>query len=277
MVKLRFPKGSNRARVQTRRTRVVRRNRRWQRPHAYKGKFAAQVKQVLMRNAETKYVRDDIIGTPVLFNSLVSTYADFYRAFPSLAQGVQSNNRLGQRVTPTKIQLMINGTLDHTDALSRDLEIHVWVIKNKSQKTVLPDSAAGGGYNSTNGWLNYNAGELLDNGTGANTPFDGTWLATTKPLNTDAFTLIKKYVKHIYKGSGTSNNDQVANNERRSFSIRCNIPCHQFIYDEQSDVLPTNFAPMFAIGYRYIDNTDPDTGTGLLEVTAATHMWFKDM
>lgn len=255
---------------------VRRRGRRWARSHPYKGKFAQQVKNVLMRNAETKYVRDDIVDN-VTFNSTVSAYGDFYRAFPSVQQGIQSNQRLAQRLTPKKISLMINAAFNTTDALSRDIEVHVWVLKNKSQHTVLADSAAGPGYNSTNGWLNYNAGELLDNGTGANTSFGGTYLDTTKQVNKDAWIVIKKYVRHLYKGSGTSNNNQVANNERRHFSLRCSLPLHQFVYDEQSDLLPTNYAPCFAIGYRYLDGTTPDDESGILKVTASTAMWFKDV
>ena len=103
MVRLAFARGSSRAHPISRSTasRMARRNRkarRWARPHKYSGGFAQKVKKVLLRNAETKYVRDDIIGTATLFNSVVSTYSDFYRAFPSLAQGVQSNNRLDHRV-----------------------------------------------------------------------------------------------------------------------------------------------------------------------------------
>ena len=251
--------------------------RRWRRAHRYKGKFARRVQRVILRNAETKYVRDDIISTATGFNSIVAAYTDFYRALPQLGQGGQSNQRVGQRVHPVKLRLDLNVTFGTTDALSRDIEVHVWVLRVKQQTGYLA-TAGLAGFNSTNKWLNSTiAGGLLDNGTGANTTFDGTYLATTKPLNKDSFTLVKKYVRHLYKGAGTSNNNQTANNEKRHFSIRCVIPAGQFIYDSQTDLLPTNHAPCFAIGYRYLDGTNPDTSGGIIQAFATTHLWYKDI
>ena len=252
-------------------------SRRWRRVQKYKGKFAKKVQRVLMRNAETKYVRDDILPAATGFNSIVAAYTDFYRACPQLSQGGKSNQRIGQRLHPMKLRLDINAAFAPTDAVSRDIEVHVWVLRVKTQSAY---SATSGlpGWNSTNKWLNgTTAGGLLDNGTGANTTFDGTYLATTKPLNKDSFSIVKKYVRHLYKGAGTSNNNQIANNEKRHFSIRCVIPAGQFIYDAQTDLLPTNHAPCFAIGYRYLDGTVPDESGGVIQVYATTHLWFKDV
>jgi len=183
---------------------------------------------------------------------------------------------LGQRITPTKIQLDVNCAFSRTDALSRDIEVHLFVLKHKTQKSVLQASGVGG-WNDINGWLLYNTNELLDNGTGANTSFAGTFADVTKKLNNDAFTMVKHKKYHLYKGAGTTNNNQTANNERRHFTARINLPTQQFIYDEQADGLPTNYAPMFAIGYRYLDGTAPDTADGVIYVQASTQMWFKDV
>ena len=275
--------GGGTRRVRTRNTRLRRAAksgrsgmRKWARPHTYKGKFAQNVKQVLMRNAETKYVRDDNISALTNFNSRVASQRDFYRCFPQTTQGNRSNNRIGQRLTPLSISCTVNIAFDLTDALSRDIEVHVWFLTLRQQKSVL---AASGTllYNITNGFVLQGTAELLDNGTGGNTPFDGDFLSTTKPVNKDQFTVIRKYKRHLYKGSGTSNNNQIANNERRHTTIKCKLPTPQLIYDAQADSLPTNYCPVMCIGYRYLDGTPADTLGGVLQVQASSEMYFKDM
>jgi len=246
------------------------------RAHAYKGKFAQRVKQVLMRNAETKFVRDENISALTDFNSVVNQQSDFYRCFPQLSQGTLSAQRIGQRVTPVSITSRVNVAFNITDAVSRDIEVHVWYLTSKQQKSVL---AASGNllYNITNGFILSGAGELLDNGDGTNTPFAGDFLSVTKPINKDQWSVIKHYRVHLYKGSGTSNNNQVANNEKRHVSLTTRLPVHQLIYDNQGDTLPTNYCPVMCIGYRYLDGTAADEGGGVIEVQSASEMYFKDV
>jgi len=252
--------------------------RRWGRPHRYAGKAGALVKSVLMRNAETKFVRDDNISASTGFNSVIAAQTDYYRCFPQVTQGTQSHQRIGQRITPVSITCRVNGHFDRNDALSRDIEVHVFFLNVKQQKSVLAAySIVPGLYNITNKFLLHNYGELLDNGDGTNTSFGGDFLATTKPVNKDAFTLIKRYKIHLYKGAGTSNNDQVANNEKRQFTINCRLPVHQFIYDAQTDALPQNYMPVMCIGYRYLDGNPADTTGGVIQVQASSSMYFKDL
>jgi len=253
----------------------VRTMRKWARAHTYKGKFAQNVKKVLLRNAETKYVRDENISALTPFNSQVAAITDFYRCFPQVSQGTLSAQRIGQRVTPMSITSFLNVSFDINDALSRDIEVHVWYLISKQQKSVLSakDQLL---YNITNRFLLSGFAELCDNGDGTNTTFRGDFLSCTKPVNADQFTVIKKYVRHLYKGAGTSNNDQVANNEKRHFTLRTRLPVHQLIYDAQNDTLPTNYMPVMCIGYRYLDNTAPDTGAGVIKVQSTSEMRFKD-
>lgn len=249
---------------------------RWARPHTYKGAFAQQVKGVLMRNAETKFVRDENISALTPFNSIVQNISDYYRCFPQLSQGTLSAQRIGQRVTPIRITSILNVAFDTSDALSRDLEVHVWYLTSKQQKSVY-QAKANVSYNITNGFVQQGYQELLDNGDGTNTYFSGNFLSCTKPINKDQWSVLRHYKRHIYKGSGTSNNSQVANNEKRHFTIRTRLPVHQLIYDQQSDTLPTNYMPVLCIGYRYLDGTAPDTGAGVIKVQAASEMYFKDI
>lgn len=247
------------------------------RAHTYKGKFAQNVKRVLMRNAETKFVRDENISALTTFNSVITNANDFYRCFPQVSQGTLSAQRVGQRLTPVSITSRINIAFDINDALSRDIEVHVWYLNSKQQKSVLAASATVG-YNITNGFILSGAAELLDNGDGTNTPFNGNFLSVTKPVNKDQWTVIKHYRVHLYKGAGTSNNNQTANNEKRHVSLTTRLPAHQLIYDAQTDTLPTNYCPVFCIGYRYLDGTAADTGiNGVIEVQSASEMYFKDV
>jgi len=273
-----FTRRNTRNRI--RRARVARPARRRltrARAHTYKGKFAQRVKKVLMRNAETKFVRDENLTPIQNFNSVINAQDDFYRCFPQVSQGTLSAQRVGQRLTPISITSRMNIAFNVTDALSRDIEVHVWYLMSKQQKSVL---AASGNliYNITNGFVLSGVTELLDNGDGTNTPFNGDFLSVTKPINKDQWTVIKHYRVHLYKGSGTSNNNQTANNEKRHVSLTTRLPTHQLIYDNQGDTLPTNYMPVFCIGYRYLDGTAPDTGLGgLIEVESASEMYFKDV
>jgi len=257
--------------------RTVRRRLGRGRAHSYRGRFAQNVKKVLMRNAETKFVRDENISANTTFNSVITNANDFYRCFPQVTQGTLSAQRIGQRITPVSITSRLNIAFDLNDALSRDIEVHVWYLNSKQQKSVLA-AASIPTYNITNGFIMTGAAELLDNGDGTNTPFNGNFLSVTKPINKDQWTVIKHYRVHLYKGAGTSNNNQTANNEKRHVSLTTRLPVHQLIYDAQTDTLPTNYCPVFCIGYRYLDGTNADTGlNGVIEVQSASQMYFKDV
>lgn len=174
------------------------------RAHTYKGKFAQNVKRVLMRNAETKFVRDENISALTTFNSVITNANDFYRCFPQVSQGTLSAQRVGQRLTPVSITSRINIAFDINDALSRDIEVHVWYLNSKQQKSVLAASATVG-YNITNGFILSGAAELLDNGDGTNTPFNGNFYPLRSQLirtngpssNTIAYIFIRVLVHPI--------------------------------------------------------------------------------
>ena len=54
-----------------------------------------------------------------------------------------------------------------------------------------------------------------------------------------------------------------------------NVP-KTFTYSGPGNTLPENYSPIWALGYYYNDNSDPDTTTGLLRVEYTSKLYYDD-
>jgi len=240
-----------------------------------------EVKKLIRAPAELKYVSqillDSTQSTFVNFNSLVGAPADFYRMLPPVAQGNDVYNRIGNKINPVKSTTHFNFKFGKygNDSNARDITVVLYIIKPKFQKA----------YESTavNNQLSSYYSGFLDNGQGTDTSFTGTWYASKFPINNEGFVLVKKKEFRLEKPSGYLNDNGVttsiqsygANNHwNKQYTYTCRP--HRLLYDNASKSLPTNYNTMFMIGYYYTDGTAPDTDTGILQVDAITHLWYKD-
>jgi len=244
-----------------------------------KNPFVQKVQAIINRNLETKYVRETIASEPAttLWNSVISGSADWYRCLPLVARGGQSHQRIGDHIDPTSLTMNWSFRLATEDENTRDIFVVLYVLQSKSVKDYLTNNAGGA--------LSANFNQYLDNGNDTTTYFAGTWVDAQKPINRENFTLIHKKVIPLLKGSGVPNGSGVVPSARgmytheRSVRGSCsytikNLP--KFLYSDVSLARPSNYAPVWAVGYYYGDGTAADTTTGILDVAMDAHLYFKD-
>jgi len=244
-----------------------------------KNPFVAKVQKIIRRNLETKYVRETIASEPAttLWNSTISGTADWYRCLPLVGRGVQSHQRDGDHIQPTSLTMNWSFRFATEDENTRDIFVVLYVLHSKSVKDYLTNNAGGA--------LSANFNQYLDNGNDTTTYFAGTWVDSQKPINKENFTLLHKKVIPLIKGSGVPNGSGVVPSARgmytheRSVRATCsytikNLPT--LLYSDVSLARPSNYAPVWAVGYYYGDGTAADTGTGILDVAMDAHLYFKD-
>lgn len=242
------------------------------------------IQKEVKKTEETKYVSEQLVyggpgttypSTYVNFNSLINSSADWYRCLPVTGQGVDSYQRVGNRIKPTSVTVDWNFRFDTsaTDAYSRDIDIVLYICKEKSRNK----------YNAstTNGAMETSYATFLDEGNGNNTAFAGTSKSMMYPVDSASITLIKRKVIRLYKPAGLMNDNdltkasttptQLVATYRHTFK---KVPTLK--YELASSQIPDNFNIAWAVGYRYRDGTAPDTAGGLLVVDAITAMRFKD-
>jgi len=244
-----------------------------------KNPFVAKVQSIIDRKLESKYVRETIASepAPTLWNSTINGSTDWYRCLPLVARGTNSNQRVGDHIQPTSLTMNWSFRFATEDENTRDIFIVLYVLQSKSDKDYKT--------NNVNGALASNFNQYLDNGNDTTTYFGGTWVDSQKPINKENFTLITKKVIPLIKGSGVPNGAGVVPSARgmytheRSVRATCshtikNIP--QLLYSDVSLARPSNFSPVWAVGYYYGDGTNPDTSLGVLDVAMDAHLYYKD-
>jgi len=250
-------------------------------PTGKKSAFTQKVEKVLARHLESKYVRETMASEPAatLWNSVINTSNDWYRCLPLVARGTNSNQRVGDKIQPTSLKLNWSFRFDTRDQNTRDIYVVLYVLQSKSLKDYKT--------NGTNGALPDNFQQYLDNGNDTTTYFQGTWVDAQKPINRENFTLLHKKIILLCKGSGLPNGsgvvgvstgDGMYTHERSvratsSYTFK-NLP--QLLYSDVSLSRPSNFSPVWAVGYYYGDGTAADTGTGILDVACDAHLYYKD-
>jgi len=265
-------------------------------------RLVTAVKSVLNRNLESKYCRETIVSEgSTVFNSTVLGSADWYRACPLVSRGSNSNQRIGDKIQPKSLKVNWKFRFDKNDQNTRDIFVVLYLLTSKSNKD----------YNTNNnsGALAANFNQYLDNGNDTTTYFGGTWADSQKPINRENFTLLSKKVINLIKPTGLANGSGVVGpalldtsgnvvrdlsgapvylaagsdgmyaherSVRAQYSYTFKSLPKDFLYSDVSLSRPSNFAPVWAVGYYYADGSSPDTAAGLLYAACETHLYYKD-
>lgn len=256
-----------------------------------KAAFRDRVKRILANQTETKMV-SELLCSDVTFNSVITNPSDWYRAIPQLAQSTAgtSYTREGKNVTPTSLKVHWNFKFALGDANTRDIFVVLYCMQPKFQKASRRTDV--------NNQVSFYNSAYLDNGQGANTYFDGTWLTTQYPIEKDLFTLLHKRIFRLSKATGSPNGSGVVGQYdgygRGMYSVagkdnirhtwthklpKLNYDDGQYNSITNPDVaavLPQNTSPVWGVGYYYADGTAADTAGGILKVSCWTEMHFKD-
>jgi len=247
--------------------------------------FAKAVTRIVRKGSETKYVAEQVLdawSSPQIpsvytnFNSPVNTNADWYRCLPLLTQGDDSFERIGNQVKPLFIKTHLNFKFDPTsvDNNARDIFVVVYVGHPKGQNA----------YNAitTNSVWDRGYDNYLDNGNGTETSFGGTWTDAQKKIANENFTVKAQRIIRLYKPAGYQNTNSgltSTTSAQQTYNASTTIVWKggpNLKYTNSAAKTPNNFAHCFGVGYYYADGTSPDSGGGLLKVSARNEMWYKD-
>lgn len=247
-------------------------------------KLTNQITRVLNRKTETKYVACHMrnssggvdLGTYVGFNNAIGGTSEQYSVLPNVKQGAGDNQRLGDKIKPTKIRVQASFALPSNainSQISRDIIVDVFFLTAKAVKDA----------------YNYSAvpiTELLNLGDGTTQAYDGTEVVSMLPVMSDYFTVLKKYSFRLQKGAGDLNGitptaGGIMSPTPKSFhKISFTLPkksCPTLKYGVDTREDPSNFYPFMVVGCRFADSTSTNTtGIPLVWCTALTDMWFKD-
>ena len=242
------------------------------------------IKKVINQGTETKYQREKILDITdtgyTQFNSVINTSADWYRVTPLIQTGTNSSNRIGERITPRSMKLHINCSFNETDALSRDIEVYFICLTSKFQKEYNNEDSGSQLTNKFNAYL-----KAADD---SNDYYNGTFQTVKSRINTDDYTLLHKKTFRLCKASGNANGTGVVGQSdshgtglyspslhySKQFTVSFKPPTLK--YTSSADTVANNYAPFWAIGYRYLSGQVPDTTGGVLAVSAWSEILFKD-
>lgn len=231
--------------------------------------FAKKVMAVVTKKEETKYAATALPITGVTDSLLVPT--GLIPCLPKLAQGPQSNQRVGQKIS------MAHGKVDFSFFLipsgvnypTQDVYVKIFLLRSKQAKSygqvaLLPGATLlDGGNQTSNDWAITVATAIELN---------------QYPLSHEDFAGHIKTIRLI-KNQGVPNNDLNPGTAPNTFGhISANYSYRwkhkgSLLYDDTGSNNPTNFAPVFGVVAYNSDNT---LFGGLVQYYARQHMWYKD-
>lgn len=245
-----------------------------------RGAFAKKVLQVVGRTEETKYVANAVDANKAPLATLwyaapsIAAVGDFNPALPTLTQGTDDYQRVGNKIQPKSLAVSLKIGLRAEDLSANSLIGVIYYGTSRTEKT----------------WQNNNplqTAAILDNGDGTNTIFGATRYDLTKPLDKKIVNA-RRITFRLSKTAGIQNSDNggattVPGNfstsnglSEKTFMLRFKVP-KTLVYQQNTATMPTNYAPWYAIGFCHADGSPPQAADAqLVNVNAKCHMYFKD-
>lgn len=248
--------------------------------------ITAIVKKTLMKTAETKFVSsyatDANPNVYNSFNSVISGSTQFSGCLPSVIPGTGEYNRIGNLIQPisNKVALDVRFRAGNPAApIPHDVTVVIYYGVCKKYK-YYPDLSA----DSTNLCLQLlSSGGLSAISSTETQEFGGIQSDSHLPVNTAIWKLKKKTFR-LYKCAGVTNGIAGAGVTAplSKTNHTCILDFSSFLpsklkYDQDLDQDPSNYAPVWAMGYYYNDTTPPDTGSGILEFKQNAMLLYKDI
>lgn len=212
------------------------------------------------------------------FNSLISTSADVLQLIPSIGQGVDNGQRIGNKIKPLYLDVRGHieiGSIPYTtfDIVASAgsilpncrLAVRLIICESKQYKSSADASA------SYTNWLP----QLLQNGI-SEIGFGGNTKDIYLPINKDAVNVY--YDKVIYLSipmTFTTAGVAVPMSNSVKF-FRKNIKLRkQLVYTDVRDQ-PTNSSISMLCGYAHIDGSIPDTVTTAIKLSYVSTLHYED-
>lgn len=228
--------------------------------------------EVVAGKSETKYVATDIQTQQCI--ATLSIPNNLQKVLPPLAQGVTSNQRIGQKISNAHGRVDFHFYLTPSpegQSVTNDVYIKIFKLSPKQAKSY---TATGALANNT----------LLDTGLATTTDWGlsgfNAFAYNTMPLSREDFGGSIGQVR-LVKNQGAQNDDPTAlvtPNMNKLASADYSFSWKHkgsILYDDiPGNTYPTNYAPVFAI---VAFNADNSVYGGRVNYYTRLHMWFKDV
>lgn len=235
----------------------------------------ATVKRLINANLEHKYVST---YSNALYNGSANTVAnEMWPVIPKIGVGDASFQRQGQKIKPKSLTLDVVVSMSAVDTsgssippiASGDLMVNFWLLKSRRMKDTEDIRALPSPIN------------FLDDGQGGTMPFYGNVTDLDVRVNTEEWQQLAKRQFRLSKASGGLNGDtqfgySAGNPTVKKFRLKVPLPANFQYTDETDPVYPTNFAPVWTIGFAYPDGTPFEGRNYRLNVTTRSHLDYTD-
>lgn len=261
---------------------VMKKSKKTRIAHSLTKNQKAEVQKLVKGVAETKYVAEALsipdasanLGTYTAFSSGITGVAEIYGCLPRVGQGVDSQQRIGDSISPTRCTVHLDIVATSAVNFPSDKTVHVFLLTAKSIKT-LPQ------------YGNIPIKKLLDLGNGTEGEFDGTSFRAMCPVNTKDFTVLKHKKFRMVKTFGMPNSATAAvtagttdgvispSHQYAHLTMKVKVP-KKLKYEVSGSLHPTNYAPFLVIGFTSNAPVDAASTVVDLQVLGRVEMRFKD-
>lgn len=239
------------------------------------------IRQAVQREQETKYVANSYQSdaTTALGNTWYSlgslaAQQSWFPAMPKLNEGTGDYQRVGSKIHVKKMSVSMKIGFDPQNIDANSLYGVIYYGTSKANRS----------------WMLQNPidnQQILDGGDGINYTWNGDRFRLNYPVDKKLYN-IKRIVFRLTKTEGIQNSDlsgaavvggnySTANGlQCRNFTVNIRAP-KTLVYNNNTDGWPSNFAPVFGVGFCHADGSPLTVADQtLVKVSSQCHMYFKD-
>jgi len=235
------------------------------------GGWKSAVMKLINSKLETKFVTGGgLINVP--FNSGISGPSEFYSIIPPIVRGPGSWQLLDNQLSPLRINTKFTICLSNVSR-TQNLMVNLFIFKHKK-------------FNAFPNLLTGSDARILKTGQSTETQnYNGFISDAQLPINTNTFTLLKKYSFKLISNVGLSNGDTTNGNapnmdrhsvKQISYTYKRKAILKYKADQTASPIYPENDAPFWCIGYSKTDGSAPDALQQNITVTTQCSMTYKD-
>lgn len=235
----------------------------------------AVAKKVVADALEDKYssfLINPLTSLPTYFNAGIASTAEVFPVLPPVAQGTNSNQRIGDKIRPKKLRVDCVITANGSFSSSQMNQVRLFILQDKSIKNL---NALFSTPIST---------QLLDLG-GTTDGFKGLPADIMRRVNKQRYNVYADKVFEILSGQGqtpqpvnTYVGNQVFVSGEQCYKVSFVVPTPAVLsYSNSADVWPVNYAPFMCLGYVQPDgNAFPDFLLTRVACNWVSHLDYED-
>lgn len=239
--------------------------------------FVKKVQRIIHKDVETKSACT--LFSLTAFNSGINSQNDLCQVIPTVTQGIQDNNRIGDQVRAQRLR--IKGYIQMAQGYSVTVSatrigVRLMMVQPKNFTNY------DGAYGNATTWL---AGLLKKGGTTSG--FTGVVSDLTADINTDLITCYYDKVMYLslpyyFAGTGTTSVNTVVTQDLRQgtrfFSINKLLRNKLLRYDSNAAIAqqPVNWSPFIIVGYVHLDGSAADVANTQISMAYDSYLDFED-